>query len=68
MATDVTAFVIDAMLKIVSFAIGVLRSVLLLPNASWYSTPSSLTTVTTTPGTSPRAVASVRNFDSAAVP
>jgi len=33
-ATEVTAFVIDAMLNMVSFAIGVLRSVLLLPNAS----------------------------------
>jgi hypothetical protein len=34
MATDVIGLVIDAMLKIVSLAIGVFRSVLLLPKAS----------------------------------
>ena len=34
MATEVTGLVIDAMLKIVSFAIGVFLSVLLLPKAS----------------------------------
>jgi hypothetical protein len=34
MAAEVIAFVIDAMLKIVSFVIGVLRAVLLLPKAS----------------------------------
>jgi hypothetical protein len=33
-AIDVTGLVIDAMLKIVSFAIGVFRTVLLLPKAS----------------------------------
>ena len=35
MATEVTGLVIDAMLKIVSLAIGALRSVLLRPKASW---------------------------------
>ena len=34
MAAEVTGLVIDAMLKIVSFVIGVLLSVLLWPNAS----------------------------------
>ena len=35
MATDVTGLVIEAMLKIVSRAIGVRLSVLLTPKASW---------------------------------
>ena len=35
MATDVTGLVIDAILKIVSFAIGVLLIVRLFPKASW---------------------------------
>ena len=34
MATEVTGLVIDAMLKMVSLAIGALLSVRLLPNAS----------------------------------
>src|SRR4051812_1095030 len=67
-ATDVIGLVIDAMLKIVSFVIGVRSSVLLTPNASLYRTPSLSTTATTTPGTSPRSVAVLRNEERAAAP
>ena len=68
MATDVTGLVIDAMLKIVSFAIGVLLIVRLFPKASWYRTPSFPTTTTTTPGTSPRSVTVLRKVERAAAP
>jgi len=68
MATEVIALVIVAMLKIVSFIIGVLLSMLLLPNASLWKLPSLLTTATTTPGTSPRSVALLRNVERAVVP
>src|SRR5580765_953223 len=68
MAVEVTGFVIEAMLKMVSLAIGVFLSVLLRPNASLNRTPSLLTTATATPGTSPRSVASLRKVDNAAVP
>src|SRR6478736_9704434 len=67
-ATEVIGLVIDAMLKIVSLAMGRLPSVRLRPKASWYKTPSLLTTATTIPGTSDRSVALLRKVDRAAVP
>ena len=68
MATDVTGLVIDAIWKIALAGIGTLFATSNFPAAPSYSTPSRLTTISTTPGVSPRLTASSICFERAALP
>ena len=68
MATEVTGFVIDAIWKIALVGIGTFLATSNLPALPRGSVPSRLTTISTTPGVSPRLTASAICFERAALP